>query len=771
MAVWQIALDRRVRLMVVAVWSVAGLTWLLGPEIIMSLGPITGGLSEADMVRYRISAIVCSVIVDAVVGYLLLGLRQREAVNSHCYQPLTEEALTGAAYAEPTGIIIYANAAFLRFFDLSQTVLGQLNLLEVLRGWTYTAPAAGLFPRAGRVDVRARTMSAQGRATELLIAITPARDQMEGFLLSVSDVTETSRLQRAERLLEGILHKLPDGVIVCDASRIGLPIVFSNKPAQTMTGFSEAELLDMYASALRGPDRNQPGITHLRAALEQKQDAMATIQFYRKDGSFFDCAVRVSSLVDDGGKVTHVAYSLREMTGEVEASNALARDLYHDPISGLLNRAGFVRDLTELLVAPETRDVVLVRADIQNFHELNTALGWDVGDSLLDQMGGRLSSTLPNAALGRLESNQYGIALSIDDLDVGALLDVIRTAMSSRYHLKGTTCEPVVSLGYTVAHTGSSIRTALQQASVALNEAREHGGGQIKQFDRNAEARISERQRLTTDLRQAFLDGDFAVHYQPRVHLTTGRIIGAEALARWYHPLFGVQQASAFIALAEQTGIIVDIGRLVLNEAVHVAAMINRGLGDTIPIAVNVSAVQLAGRDFVTAVEKALEDAGALPAWLRLELTGINAISTSPETMAIIDRLHAIGIGLGIDDFGTGSSSLSNLNKFPLSELKIDPCFIRGVAHSSLNRAIVKAILNIGSAKGAQVVAVGVETEAEREALLDLGCIVGQGYLLSQPVPAVDFQRLVSLGLTLPASWTYGVEHRGHSRQPGTFPT
>ena len=746
---WQVALNRRFRLMAVLVWSIAGFVWLLVPELIMSFGPVAGGFSEVGEFRYRVTEIGCFVIVEGIVGYLLLGSRQREAADNHYFKPLVQDALVGAAYAEPTGIITYANAAFLRVFDLSSTVLGQLSLMEVLRGWSYTAPASGLFPRAGRVEVWARTTSVHGMATELLVAITPARDELEGFLLSVTDVTEKSRLQRAEALLGGILNFLPDGVIVCDGSRAGLPIVFANKSAQTMTGFSEAELLDMYASALRGPERNQPGIAKLRTALEQKQDATASIHCYRKDGSYFDCTVRLSTLLDAAGKVTHVTYSLTETTDEVEARNALARELYRDPISGLRNRAGFVRELTAMLAA---QDLFLVKADIQNFHELNTALGWDVGDALLNEMGRRLTETLPDAVLGRLESNQYGIALPIGTLDICELLELIRNRVSSRYQLQGCTCDPVVSIGHTVAHAGSSIRAILQQASVALNEARENRGGQTKQFDRNAEARISERRRLTTELQQAVLNGDFAVHYQPKVDLTTGRIIGAEALARWYHPLFGVQQASAFIALAEETGSIVDIGRVVINEAVQFGAKLNRNRGGSIPVAVNVSAIQLARMDFVTTIERALEEAGALPAWLCLELTEMRAISSSPETMAIIDRLHAMGVRLGIDDFGTGYSSLSNMNRVPLSEIKIASCFVSGAGHSGLNRAVIKAVLSIGAAKGAQVVAVGVETEIERETLLDLGCTMGQGFLFGQAVPASEFEALVALGVGLTAS-------------------
>ena len=314
----------------------------------------------------------------------------------------------------------------------------------------------------------------------------------------------------------------------------------------------------------------------------------------------------------------------------------------------------------------------------------------------------------------------------------------------------------MISIGYLFARGGIAPRAALEQTSVALAEA---GKGGIRAFDREAETRIAERRRLTSELRQAIQDKNFAVHYQPTVDLASGVIIGAEALARWYHPLFGVQQPASFIALAEETGLIGEIGQLVLSEAVQFAVKLNRGRRVCIPVAVNVSWSQLLYAGFVARLQEILDEAGALPSWIQLELVETATVSESSEALAVLERVQAMGIALGIDDFGTGCVSLADLARLPVGVLKVDCRFVRDVHHSTISRAVIKAMLNIGNATGARVVGKGIETTTEHEVLLDLGCTVGQGFLFSQPLPAGEFRNLVARGLSLPLGQTAASEH------------
>ena len=755
-------MDWRTRVLLVIVWSIICLAWLLGPEFVISFGPVAGGLSEVGKFEYRVCEVVCFIVVEAFITYALLGSGQRDTVEDHSYKALVQASLVGAAYAEPTGTIVYANAAFLRLFDLSQTVLGQIHLHEILRGWTHSPPPTGLFPAAGQVELRASLVSAQSQATELLITINPARDQMEGFLLSALDVTELTRLQRTEAMLEGVIQGLPFGLIICDASRAGLPILLANKSAQLMSGFSHSELMGISWSVLQGLDRNQPGLAQLRAGLELKQAATGQIRCTRKDGSAFESIVDLLPLIDRGGKLTHVVYVQRDVTADVESRAAVEGQLHCDEVTGLLKPAGFVRELTALLNQPTEQTVIVAMAAIEQFEAFNTLVGWDVGEALLEEAARRLAAALPHAVLGQMQTNEYGIALPATS-EPDQILARVHGVLSGLYTFQGVSYDLIVSIGYVVVAAGQAARTALEQTSLALTEARRSGPGDIRLFDLAAETKIVERRRFTSELRRAVRDKNFAVHYQPTVDLSSGRITGAEALARWYHPLFGVQTPAAFIALAEETGLIREIGQLVLAEAVHFAAKLNRGRRVCIPVAVNVSWSQVLRAGFMTGMQVALDQAGALPSWIQLELVETGSVSAVAKALAVLAQLQAMGIGVAIDDFGTGCVSLADLATLPVSVLKVDRQFTRGVQHSNVKRAMIKAMLNMGHAKGARVVVKGVETIAEHECLLDLGCTAGQGFLFSAPLPASDFRDLVALGQSLPVNKLTGGPHHAAS--------
>jgi diguanylate cyclase (GGDEF)-like protein/PAS domain S-box-containing protein len=742
--------NRRTRLLIVAGWAIASIAWLVGPDYISSLGGVDNGISAYAELQYRIAEVSLFVLVMAVLGYLLLGSSQRDAADKRYYQPLIGASMLAAAYVEPTGTICYANSAFLRLFDVSLTAMGHISLLELMRGWTQTPQLNSVFPSVAQVQVNAHMDVAGGPSVDVLLTLRPARDHIEGFLVFATDVTAYNKLEREALMLDGVVQSLSQSLIVCDAYRPGLPIVFANAAAQSMTGYSMSELLGTPWSVLHGANRTQRGIAQLRAALEQNRPTSATIQCYRKDGVEFETETFLSLLIDKTGRLSHVVYLQRDVTIETLENGARNRELYLDSVTGLFNRIGYVRKLTTLLNQPADRLVLVAKIDINDFHEFNTAVGWEIGDALLSSIARQLSGALPMALVGRLESDHFAIGLAVEPYEVDGMVDTIREAVKGRYMLPGVTCDPVVSIGYTVARGGSLIRPVLQQASVALNEARASGGGETRRFDQESETRIMERRRLTAELQQAVQDRNFAVHYQPEVDLASGMIIGTEALVRWYHPLFGIQQASGFIALAEQTGMILDIGRLVLANAARFAAKLNRGRHICIPVAVNVSLGQLVRPHFVADLKQALEEAGALPAWIQLELTEMTYVSASCSTLAALSQLRAIGVGLAIDDFGTGYSSLSYLTQFPVSEIKIDRCFIRGARHSSVNRAVIKAILNIGSVKGARVIAEGIETQAEHEVLLNLGCTMGQGFFFSHPLPPEEFIDLVALGASLP---------------------
>lgn len=245
--------------------------------------------------------------------------------------------------------------------------------------------------------------------------------------------------------------------------------------------------------------------------------------------------------------------------------------------------------------------------------------------------------------------------------------------------------------------------------------------------------------RLMHELRRTSVEDEFVLHFQPKVVLASEVIVGAEALIRWQHPKFGLLSPGVFIHLAEKTGTIVSIGRWVFRQAARFAVELNRARSTPLTVSVNISQIQVADHNMLSLIRDALDETGADPAWLVLELTESHFAGESPEIVDTFVKIRAMGLGLSIDDFGTGYSCLSYLERFPISEIKLDKNFVRDLGGSRVKQIIVHAVLGIGRELDVRVIAEGIETQAEQEMLQKLGCLYGQGFLFSKPISASEF--------------------------------
>ena len=285
--------------------------------------------------------------------------------------------------------------------------------------------------------------------------------------------------------------------------------------------------------------------------------------------------------------------------------------------------------------------------------------------------------------------------------------------------------------------------TLLRRAGAALAGSKSAALVRVTAFDEATADQIRKRFHLTADLQQAITQREFLLHYQPKVDLMTGKVTDAEALIRWQHPVRGMQSPGDFIPVAEKTGMIVEIDRWAAYSAFGFATKINRNRDKAVGFAVNISAVELQRPDFVELVIASLERTRVDPSWLTLELTESAFADTRPSTIQKMLQLRGLGIGLAVDDFGKAYSSLQSLEAYPLTEIKIDQSFVRGMAGSGVKRAIVAAVINIGRELRAKVTAEGIETEDEWRMLREAGCLSGQGYLFCKPLPEAEFERLL----------------------------
>jgi PAS domain S-box-containing protein/diguanylate cyclase (GGDEF)-like protein len=541
----------------------------------------------------------------------------------------------------------------------------------------------------------------------------------------------------------GAIDILGDAVLVADVAKDGQPIIYVNRAFEEITGYSAAEARGKNCRYLQGGDRLQPEIEIIRSAIEQGQPVSVLLRNYRKDGQMFWNQLRLTPVSSRLGPAAHYIGIIRDVTAQIDAAAALQRSADLDQLTSIANRTQFRHRLENLIDRSSAAFLLLAKIDVARFYEINTHFGHQTGDALLVAIGERLTDL--STTVGRLGADEFALAVELGTADEAeAAVARIRAKLEANFVLPGAVLEARFSIGYALeARPQADALTLLQQAGVALHESRLTRLRMPRGYDQQADLRLRNRARLTRDLQQAVLDDGFVLYFQPKVMLETGRIIGAEALIRWQHPLFGLQRPDLFIPIAEETGLIVDIGTTALRKTMLLACEINAGRHEPLRFSVNVSFIQFLHRDMLRVMETLLEETGADPHWMTLELTESVFAEVTPELLSMFLRMRANGIGLAIDDFGTGYSSLRYLETFPLSEIKLDRSFVTDLRESRFKEIVVQAVVDVGRALNADVTAEGVETAAEVSSLRKLGCPQGQGYYFSRPLPVPEFLDLV----------------------------
>ena len=541
------------------------------------------------------------------------------------------------------------------------------------------------------------------------------------------------------------LDHISDAVLVADMRLRGHPIVHVNPAFEAVTGYSATEAIGKNCRYLQGSDRLQPEIAEVRAALAEGRECSVTLRNYRRDGTMFRNALRLVPFRDGSGQVTHFI--------------GLIRDVTHAPgidrLTGLLDRYGLLDRLSAIDV-PARSALLLVKLDILRFHDVNNGFGYDAGDALLRSVAARLAA-LPATAISRTGTNGFALAFELDDAGrATSVIDDVLEQLHPRFVLPGASLAAQFAAGFSVGFTGADPLHLIRQAGAALQRSKAMPAHPPHPYAEADERDARNRIRLASELQAAVPNQELLFHYQPQVDLGSGDILGAEALLRWDHGAFGLQQPGRFIGVAEETGAILDIGAWGLRTLAAYAVKVNRHRRAPIRFSFNVSVVEFTRRDMVAFVEQVLDETGCRAEWLTLELTENLMVPEPEEIRRAFENLRRLGIGISIDDFGTGYSNLRYLESFPLSEIKVDRSFVHDLAHSAAKRVIVESIVKLGAALDIRVVAEGIETEAERAIMRALGCSVGQGYLFAAPIDGLAFQRMLDQGLILREGWNAG---------------
>jgi len=501
------------------------------------------------------------------------------------------------------------------------------------------------------------------------------------------------------------------------------------------TGFSEEEVIGQTPRVIKSGLTDPNVYVSLWNTILAGDDWIGDICNRRKDGSHYWEHMTVSPVRDDTGAVSHfVAFK--------EDQTAVRHLAYHDALTDLPNRL-LLRDRLEHGIEVAKRQgnrLAVVLLDIDFFKTVNDTMGHDTGDILLREAAHRISRTIrATDTAARMGGDEFIVLFESAGSaeDIGRRAENLTTELSRPMTMGADTIQVTASLGVAFYPEDSQdAGTLIKQADIAMYTAKAEGRNTVRFYSTEMMERVSRRARIERDLRLAVEHGDFELHYQPKVLLADGSPCGVEALVRWRHPEGGLIQPCDFIPVAEETGLIVRLGDWVLGEACRQSAVWRQGGDRPMPIAINVSTLQLFSAGFGKRVADIAACHGVTPAEMEIEITESSVMSDPVQAASVLAGLREQGFAIAMDDFGTGYSSLSYLSQFPFTVVKIDRSFVTGAAASAMKVQIVGAIVGLCDRLGMDVVAEGIETEADAALLRQVGCQIGQGYLFGRPMPA-----------------------------------
>jgi diguanylate cyclase (GGDEF)-like protein len=452
-------------------------------------------------------------------------------------------------------------------------------------------------------------------------------------------------------------------------------------------------------------------------------------------------------VLNDAGEPQYLIKTHEDVTNRRQTESRMAHMAYHDGLTDLPNRAAFLQALNQMIEACEGTDeeFAVLCVDLDGLKEVNDVFGHALGDRLLVEVAQRFQDTARGGLVARLSGDEFGLIIDGKQPDVGlALAQQLGEALAPEFHIDGRAVRAGITTGMSIfPHNGHDGASLLANAGAALFRAKQKSRGTISLYQPEMDQQIRDRRVLHQDLSMAIKNGELSLAFQPqglaRNSVAESEIIGFEALARWQHPVRGQVSPAEFIPIAEESGLIVEMGEWILRQACREAASWPRPL----QVAVNLSPAQFMHGDVVGLVHSILIETGLAPGRLELEITEGVLIEDFDRGLALLRRLKALGVRISMDDFGSGYSSLSYLQAFPFDKIKIDRAFIINLGRNPQSAAIVRAVIDLGHGLEMSIIAEGVETIEQLAFLAREGCDGVQGYLLGKPLPIGQYAGLV----------------------------
>jgi diguanylate cyclase (GGDEF)-like protein/PAS domain S-box-containing protein len=674
--------------------------------------------------------------------------------TSEIFRLAFEHAPIGVVLADPLGILRWVNRALCSMLGRSDDDLIGASYASLIHPDDLDEEgenlAQALEQGAASYTVERRCLRADGEVFPAQLDVSLVLDDAgapRAFVAHVQDITERRQIltdlaeahdavQVSQQRFAALVERSTD--IICIVDEAGR-ITYHSPAAERLLGFEAGTWLGTPFPTIVHAD-DQHGLNRAFEDLLRRPSGTATanVRIVTAKGRWRHVEIAATNRLADPA-VQGVVANVRDVTERVEAASKITWQAFHDPLTRLPNRALLNDRLGQVVehARRSPRRAALLFLDLDHFKLVNDSLGHDAGDQLLIEVARRLTSAVRGVdTVARLGGDEFVVLVEDEPDDaVLRLADRLARLVAEPIQLEQGTVNTSTSIGIAFASDAESAADLLRDADTALYRAKEKGRNRFHVFTESLRDAAVRRVAVDRGLRSAIDDGRLVVHFQPIADLTTGEVAAMEALLRIQDELGNLELPGEYLDVAEESGLVVDIGRVVLDQACAAMVAWRDRLGDQAPrrVAVNVTARELASSEFLPFVAQTLERHHLASEHLALEFGESTVIGADRQTLRTVDRLRSLGVHLAVDDFGTGYSSLAYLKRFPISAVKLDRTFVAGLGTDPSDAEIVRAVVSLGDALTLDVVAEGIETTGQLELLQELGCSYGQGFLLGAP--------------------------------------
>jgi diguanylate cyclase (GGDEF)-like protein/PAS domain S-box-containing protein len=660
------------------------------------------------------------------------------------------------------GRYIFANRAFERFSRFSRDFIVGKRAEEI-----FTADTAASIEAADRAALNAAEgafssefVVERGSHKRVLASsrVIARNDKGEpAFLIALFDDVTNSKtlsqeLESTKKFLELVVDNIPVSLTV-ERANDGRYLL-ANRSAETILNRRREEVAGLTAAEIFNAREAKLIVARDEAALRGRRPLTEEHPISTKDGLRLFLTRRVTVL-NDAGQPQYLIKTHEDVTDRRQTESRMAHMAYHDGLTDLPNRAAFLQALTQMIEActEAEEEFAVLSIDLDGLNEVNDVFGHAVGDKLLIEVAQRMQASARGGVVARLSGDAFGLIIDGKQPIAGMLLaEQLAETLAKEFVIDGKSVRTGATTGISIfPHNGRDAASLLANAGAALSRAKAKSRGTISIYEPEMDQQIRDRRVLHQDLSTAIKNGEISLYYQPQASSlqagNNGEIIGFEALARWRHPVRGFVPPSDFIPLAEESGLIFEMGQWILREACREAA----SWPVPLQVAVNLSPAQFMHGDVVSLVHSILLETGLAPGRLELEITEGVLIEDFDRGLSLLRRLKGLGVRISMDDFGSGYSSLSYLQAFPFDKIKIDRAFVMNLGRNPQSAAIVRAVIGLGHGLEMSIVAEGVETQEQLSFLAEQGCDAVQGYFIGKPLPIEQYDTLVGRAPSDPA--------------------